>query len=258
MFKYKLLITNINKMGFKYSIVDYLRSLIFYSMCIMGIAIVHKLKWQIAMLLVISMILLLPFIIYAQFHYTYEFGRFNDYCLYLKQIIIQYKTHKKIKSALESTLEVFKKNSTPMAKCIEEAIVKINLGEPLENALTCIEKKYSNSYIKKTHSYMILGEQIGGDNVYEALNNVKFEKWQNDVINFQKQKLKVRKASIYFTLLSLAISLFCIYLFPANLMQNLFTQTSFQILTFIYFEIILLAYTVVSCGLSGNWINEKE
>ena len=105
---------------------------------------------------------------------------------------------------------------------------------------------------------MILGEQIGGDNVYQALNNVDFEDWQSDVIRFQKQKNNVKKTNIYFTLLSVGISLFCLYMFPMDLMRNLFSLTQFQLMTFLYFEMLIIAYTLVTCGLNGKWINRKE
>lgn len=201
LFKINRLKSSIEKLGYHYSVVDYFKSLMIYSLLLLGVSLAHKLNWQYALLLILTVILLLPFIIYAQFSYTYEFQRFNDYCLYLKQMIIQYKTHKKIKSALQQTAEAFKTNSSKMYECILKAIEEIEDGESFEKALYNIEKYYCNSYILKMHSYMILGEQIGGDNVYQALNNVDFEEWQSDVVNFQKQKNSVKKTNIYFTYL---------------------------------------------------------
>ena len=258
MLKISRLKSSIEKLGYRYSIFDYLKSLAFYSLVLSGVSLMHKLGWQFALLLIGTIVLLLPYIIYAQFSYTYEFQRFNDYCLYLKQMIIQYKTHKKIKSALIQTSETFKENPSKMYGCIQKAIEEIEDGESFEVALSYIEKQYCNSYILKLHSYMILGEQIGGDNVYEALNNVDFEGWQSDVIRFQKQKNNVKKTNIYFTLLSVGISLFCLYMFPQDLMKNIFTMTSFQLMTFLYFEMLMIAYTVVTCGLNGKWISRKE
>ncbi len=258
LFKINRLKSSIEKLGYHYSVLDYLKSLGIYSLLLSAVSLAHKLEWQFAVLLIVTVVLLLPFIIYAQFSYTYEFQRFNDYCLYLKQMTIQYKTHKKIKSALLQTAQAFKENTSRMYSCILKAIQDIEDGEDFETALMHIERHYCNSYILKLHSYMVLGEQIGGDNVYQALNNVDFEDWQSDVVRFQKQKNNVKKTNIYFTLLSVSISLFCLYMFPQDLMKNLFSLTQFQLITFLYFEMLIIAYTLVTCGLNGKWISRKE
>lgn len=254
MFKLKI---SIEKLGYQYSVSKYFKTLLFYTIIIFTLSLVHKLQPLIASLLVLTIILLLPFIVYAQFKYMYEFQRFNDYCLYLKQMRIQYKTHKKIIVALQMTAKSYN-NQSPMLSCINNTITAIENGVLFDEALQEIESKYCNSYIRKLHSYMILGEQIGGDHVYSALDNVHFDAWQGDVISFQKQKNTVKKTNIYFSLLSLAISLFCLYFFPTELMNNIFNQINFQIITFVYFEIMLISYTIVTCGLTNSWINEKE
>lgn len=249
---------SIEKLGYKYSIVQYLKNLLIYSFIIIGLSLVHKLKWIYALFLFITIIVVLPYIIYAQFRYTYEFQRFNDYCLYLKQMIIQYKTHKKIKTALEMTREAFTSNKSIMLSLITKAIEAIETGVPYEKALRIIEEKYPHHYLKKLHAYLILGEMIGGNQVYSSLEHVDYETWQSDMIQFQKQKNQVRQTNIYFTLLSIGISLFCLYFFPKDLMEPLFGIDAYQIVTFIYFEILLLAYTLVTCGLTGDWLKERK
>ena len=249
---------SIEKLGYKYSIVQYLKNLLIYSFIIIGLSLVHKLNWIYGLFLFITIIAVLPYIIYAQFRYTYEFQRFNDYCLYLKQMIIQYKTHKKIKTALEMTREAFTSNKSIMLSLITKAIEAIETGVPYEEALRIIEEKYPHHYLKKLHAYLILGEMIGGNQVYSSLEHVDYETWQSDMIQFQKQKNQVRQTNIYFTLLSIGISLFCLYFFPKDLMEPLFGIDAYQIVTFIYFEILLLAYTLVTCGLTGDWLKERK
>lgn len=246
---------SVEKMGFKYSMIDYFKSLFIYSFLITSIAYFHKLNWLYISLLLVSIILLLPFIIFAQFKYIYEFRRFNDLCLYLKQMIIQYKTHHKIYVALEKTMEAFDGN-VAIVKSIKKAMTLINEGKDYKEALSVIEKQYHNRYIQKIHSYLILGEQIGGNHIYAALNNIDYEEWQNDILTYQKQKNTVRKTNIYFTILSICISLFCIVFFPEELMRNLFTDTSFQLITWLYFEIMFIAHVLVTSGLTGKWGEE--
>ena len=233
---------SIEKLGYKYSIVHYLKNLFIYSFIIIGLSLVHKLNWIYALFLFITIIAVLPYIIYAQFRYTYEFQRFNDYCLYLKQMIIQYKTHKKIKTALEMTREAFTSNKSIMLSLITKAIEAIETGVPYEEALRIIEEKYPHHYLKKLHAYLILGEMIGGNQVYSSLEHVDYETWQSDMIQFQKQKNQVRQTNIYFTLLSIGISLFCLYFFPKDLMEPLFGLDAYQIVTFIYFETFNVFY----------------
>ena len=246
---------SVEKMGFQYSIFEYLKSLLFYNFILIIVAYFHKLQWQFIILLVLSIIVLLPFIIYSQFKYVYEFNRFNDLCLYLKQMIIQYKTHHKINVALEKTLEVYDHQSQ-MVKSILNASKAIQNGQSYQEALKQIERRFPNRYIQKVHSYLILGEQIGGEHVYRALNNIDYESWQNDILGFQKQKNTVRQTNIYFTVLSVAISLFCVIFFPQDLMGSLFTNLNFQILTWLYFEILIISHVLVTSGLSGKWGDE--
>lgn len=244
---------SVEKMGFKYSMIDYFKSLAIYSSLMIIVAYLHQLKWYWILVLVATIVLMLPFIIYAQFKYIYEFNQFNDLCLYLKQMIIQYKTHHKINVALEKTLETFEHSKSQMPSLVCQALTMINSGKSYQESLGLIEAHYHNPYIYKVHSYLILGEHIGGDHVYQALNNVDFESWQNDILSFQKQKNTVRKTNIYFTLLSVAISLFCVLFFPEDLMRNVYNLGSFQLLTCIYFEIMIISHVAVTSGLSKRW-----
>lgn len=53
-----------------------------------------------------------------------------------------------------------------MYKAITRAITAIDEGKSFRAALDEIEKDFYNSYVNQLHSYLILGEQEGGEIVY--------------------------------------------------------------------------------------------
>lgn len=201
--------------------------------------------------------MMLPFMIYSQYSFMNESQRFQELCTYLKQMIVNFKTHKKIYTSLKETRNVFDENS-PMYECITNAMRKIERGEPFDVALEEIEKKYYNSYVNQLHSYLILGEKEGGESVYESLSHIDFQEWQTDTYSFQTQKAKIKKQNGLFAALSLSMTLFLFNFLPADMMNKLYVNSEYQMYTLIYFEIILMAYIFTTAFMNGKWIKSNE
>ena len=58
--------------------------------------------------------------------------------------------------------------------------------------------------------------------------------------------------------MALCMTLFIFHFFPSDIMDPLLALQEFQIYTFIYFEIVLVAFIVVKAFLTGKWIKEDE
>ena len=163
----------------------------------------------------------------------------------------------KIYLALKETRNAFSEDSE-MYKTITKAMQCIDDGKSFRETFDVIEEKYFNSYVNQLHSYLILGEQEGGDIVYESLSHIDFQEWQTDTYSFQIAKDKLKKQNGIFAAMALCMTLFIFHFFPSDIMDPLLALQEFQIYTFIYFEIVLVAFIVVKAFLTGKWIKEDE
>ena len=145
-----------------------------------------------------------------------------------------------------------------MYKAITRAITAIDEGKSFRIALDEIEKDFYNSYVNQLHSYLILGEQEGGEIVYESLTHIDFQEWQTDTYSFQIQKEKLKKQNGIFAAMAICMTLFVFHFFPAEIMDPLLAQQAYQIYTFIYFEVILLSFICVRAFMTGKWIKADE
>lgn len=257
MFKLKELFQTIEGYGYKYSGVDFFKSIITYIIVISFLAYLHHLQLVWILLLIATVIVMFPFMVHSQYYYLYEQRRFQDLCIYLKQMIVNFKTHQKIYLALKETRNAFPENSE-MYKTITKAMKCIDDGRTFREAFDIIEGKYFNSYVNQLHSYLILGEQEGGENVYDSLSHIDFQEWQTDTYSYQISKEKIKKQNGLYAVGSLCMTLFIFQYFPSNVMDPLLALQEFQIYTFIYFEIILISFIVVKAFLTGKWIKEDE
>ena len=78
--------------------------------------------------------------------------------------------------------------------------------------------------MNQLHSYLILGEQEGGEIVYESLTHIDFQEWQTDTYSFQIQKEKLKKQNGIFAAMAICMTLFVFHFFPAEIMDPLLAQ----------------------------------
>lgn len=262
---YKALNEKIVGMGYTYSLFSFLKTFLIFTLFIIILGYFHKLKYYYILILILCFFSVLPFSIYSQYKYLYEQKRFQELCVYLKNMKINYKQYQKILLALKETKENFTEEDR-IYKYIVKAIDDIESGKTYREALDNIEKPYKNTYIMKLHSYIILGETEGGSAVYDALDGIDYESWRTDTYVFQTQKYKQQNQNGYYTILGLSISLGVIFLFQkilgepgvSEVMGNVFETMAFQIATFIYILIDLISYIMVKTMITGKWIKEDE
>lgn len=260
---FKALNQKIIGMGYSYSIPSFLKNFLIFSILIFCLGYFHKLDWMYIVMLIIAFFIMLPFSVYAQYKYLYEQKRFQELCLYLKQMKINFKTYKKILTALEETLTVFEE-SDRIFPYISQAIESIKGGSTYKEALNLIETPYKNSYIIKLHAFMVLGEEEGGESVYQALDNIDYANWQTDTFIFMTQKYKYQNQNGYFSIFSLLISLAVVFMFQyifntsGDVLSNVFTNMTFQLETFLYIFVVLMSYICIKTLITSKWIREDE
>lgn len=260
---FKVLNQKIVGMGYSYSLASFGKNFLIFAVLILCLGYFHKLEWIYIILLLVAFLLMLPFSIYAQYKYLYEQKRFQELCLYMKQMKINFKTYKKILTSLEETIAVFD-STDRIHPYIAQAITHIKDGGSYKEALDLIELPYKNSYITKLHAYIILGENEGGESVYQALDNIDYENWETDTFIFMTQKYKYQNQNGYFTIFSLIISLSVVFIFQGilessgGILNDVFSNTMFQLETFLYIFIVLMSYICIKTLITSKWIREDE
>lgn len=260
---FKALNEKIVGMGYSYSLTSFMKNFLGFSGLIILMGYFHKMHYAYILVMILFYSLLLPFSIYSQYKYLYEQKRFQELCVYLKQMKINFKSSKKILISLQETLENFEP-SDRIYPYMVEAINDIKKGHNYREALNKIEQPFKNSYITKLHAYMILGEMEGGASVFQALDNIDYESWRADTYLFQTQKFKYQNQNGYFSLLGLGITL-CVVLIFQNLINesgdtliNVFETHSYQMVTFFYILGDMVSYTLIKTMITGKWIREDE
>ncbi|MEG2792760.1 MAG: hypothetical protein RR909_03160 [Bacilli bacterium] len=216
----------------------------------------HLLRWEFTLLLIIAILIVIPFVLVAEYKYSYEKNRFNEMCLYMKHVIINYKIKKKVLNSLQDTLGIFEDGSE-MKVCIEKAISSILNGNYFDVALQEIENKYCNSYIRQIHLFMILGEKEVGTSVHTSLTQINIKEWQKDVELFEENKFKIKTRCIWFAIGSLLMTYYTLYQL-IDYKVLLLEDANYQIMTFTYLFIMIITYAASTFLLSGKWINEEE
>lgn len=262
---YSAMTEKITGMGYSYSMLNLLKTMLFFSFIIVLLGYFHHLQIVFIAILILVILGLLPFSIYYQYKYLYEQKRFNQLKTYLKFMRLNFTQYKKIIIALRETQENFSPEEE-MYQFIGKAIKDIEKGNSYRKALDIIEEPFKNSYITKLHAYMILAEMEGGESAYEALSTIDFENWESDTYLYQTQKYKNQKQNAIYTLLGLGISLSIVLIFDrmikdpamAEVFGAVFAKPTFQLATFVYIAIDIISFVMVKSMITGKWVREDE
>lgn len=218
-------------------------------------AYLHLLSfWYILAILVLCLIAV-PFNLYAAQKRNIEKKRFDEACLYMKHVTINYKISAKILVSLEHTLHVFDERCA-MYKCIKQTIASIKDGGEFEQSLEIISQAYPNFYIKTIHEFMLLGELEVGASVNYSLSQINVKGWQQRVELLEKNKYKIKSRSKYFALCSLSLSYY-IMLQLQDYLHLLKHNQTYLMWTFIYFVAVIVVYVISNMLLIGKWIEEE-
>lgn len=226
------------------------------SAIVLGVfAYLHLLTFWYIICILCTCFLAVPFNLYAAKRRNDEKKRFDELCLYMKHVIINYKISAKILVSLENTLHIFDEHST-MYTCIKQAIHAMKEGKEYEDSLAIISCAYPNFYVETIHEFMMLGEQEVGVGVNYSLSQINIKEWQQRVELLEENKYKIKSRSKYFALGSLFLSYY-IMIQLDDYLYLLKHHTGYLMITLLYFIAVIIIYVISNMLLIGKWIEEE-
>lgn len=219
----------------------------------------QKLTMVYTVAVILTALIMVPFIVQAYFRYKNEKKKFEEYCLYFESVKMYFKVYKKLITALQETYKLFDSESN-MAKCIKRAISEIEETGDYATALSYIDNEYHNTYLERLHDLLINGEKQGGDNVYYNLDKINYQQFKNDMNMFQKKKKTCRYMFYLMAVLSLGISLYSVVIYNDDSIANaIINNPQYQLYTFIELEIMLMIFIYIYISLTNKpWIRSDE
>lgn len=209
-----------------------------------------------------------PFLVRNSYKALYEQRRFSDASKYMEKMLYYFRASRKIITALKNAEEVFHEGE--MKSAIHDAIEAISNpefvtdsvtnGSVEEKALEIIEKKYPNKRIKRMHAFFISVEKNGGsaDLGTEVQLNDR-EDWVSDVVARQKEKNRLKRVFVVFSVFVILFCLAFLYLpiFYKAFSFDLSEHFAVRAASVAVISVTVLLYTKVSSVSGVSWVEEK-
>lgn len=189
-------------------------------------------------ILLLSVTLVIPVILYLQYEYSFEESCFKEFTSYIQQVSAAFKMHPKIHTAMQEALPLV---SGELHHCVSEALSKMNEGENYEDALACIEDKYSIYILENLHRLMVAVEVHGAKRFEEGIHLLQddLDDLIEDMYLHQKELLAIQKKVYILCLLSILISVL-----SKNMLMDLY---AFQKELIYQGVLLLFVFTLLCC-----------
>lgn len=225
---------------------------------VIGVSIVCKLELPYIVILIIVTIMLMPFIILAQFRHLHHLDRFEMVVEYLNNLLPVFKQTPKILYAMESVIPML---HGEMKVKVEEAVqyIKTNTTDTglYVNAFKLIENEFQNTRIRTLHQLMLTVENENSVNYYETIDNVNtdIQAWISRTYEYELDLKRKKTRLIILSMLTLCMSMMFVYIYGSSDMLKGFTDMGgYQILTSIFITGILIVICLFQIKLNGAWL----
>lgn len=257
-FNLKLLKSDIESYGYKYSIKDFLLELIAVIAIIFTISYISQLKFEYMMVLIGFGVIIIPILTLAWYRQNYQMKRFKMLTDYLSNILPIFMQKAKVRYALEEVLDL---TNSKMQKVIREAINYIDNNFDDVNvhktALKLIEDEFPNSRLKSVHKLMLTIEEESSSNYHHVCENlyIDIENWIKRIYNFHKDLKSRRTKLILLCIMTLLLNCMFVYLYVTNEYFKGFTDVFlYQISTTTFIITIFIVITLIMTKLHGEWL----
>lgn len=254
----KILISDVNAYGFKYSIKDFFLSLLGILGVTFGVSYISMLQMKYIIALMVVALFASPFLVLAWFKQMYNARRFTMTTDYLSNIIPIFEATTKIRTTLE---EVSSLCDGIMRDKILEAIDYIDNNTTDVNgektALEIIETEFPNSRIKSVHKMMLTIEAESSLTFRDVCENMSIDvdNWIRRTYLFQSDLKDRRKKLVLLCIITLLMNCLFIYLYTSNEYFLGFTdRILYQISTTVFIGALLLVMVMVITKLHGGWL----
>lgn len=217
------------------------------------------LRPQYVAVLLVSFFLCIPSMIIMKFRHDYEVRRFNDIVNYMEQLIYAFHKSGKIYSSLVDVYEV----STGRIKQIVQNMLDIldtdmTTSHLYEKAFALMQNEYDCTRLKILHDYILSIEMHGGESA-ASLNILldDIREWSERVLLYQTERKSVQgktMISIFCALLSCGIM---INLIPNEYVEQIITQTMYQVGTLVILVLNVLVYCVSSNRVCMSYLDNE-
>ena len=197
--------TRIEAFGFVYRPYYHSALLICMYMSVLVFGYYFKMHWSLLSVLIASLSLVIPILLYLQYEYSFDENSFKEYTSYIQQVSAAFKTYPKINAAMREALPSV--NGT-FKQCVLEAIEKMENGEGYERALYCIEREHSHYILQNLHRLMVAVEVHGAKQYEEGIHLLQddLDDLIEDMYLHQKELLLIQKRLYLLCILAIVIS----------------------------------------------------
>ena len=253
---FKALQKEVQGYGFNYSLNKYIATVVILLTGMVGVSFFFKLELPYISILAIVAIFTLPIIVVAQIKTMYHLRKFEEMNNYMTHILISFKIHPKILSALKDTRDI---SDGALQLKIDEVIEyitgDISSTDTYENALKIIEKEYPNSRVHALHRMMLTVENENSKDYQHSSDDLfsDIESWTERTYVYQ-QELKMTKSKVVMSImLALLICLMLVIGLPSNL-QTFTDSPIYQTMTTLLIALSLGIYCFTQSKLNGQWL----
>lgn len=261
-YDFHILQREIESYGYKYSFKNFV--ITSFALLILIALIAKYIKLQIPYMIVLMMTVLLiaPFLIRSQFKQMYEFKRFEMVTTYLDNMLPIFKRNPMISLSWNEVVDLLDGEMKEVVMRARNLIVNnTDNHEVLKAAFQIIESSFPNSRIHSMHQMMYTIELRNTKTYISSVDNmwIDIQSWIKRVSVFQKD-LKDRKTKLI--ILSL-ITMFCncifVSMYTSNDIFSSFTNNLvYQISSTLFMISLIVTISVFQIKLNGEWLLDDQ
>lgn len=235
---------------------------------ISAVGLMFRLKPVYFLVITAAVVLVLPVLVLDMYKKMYEQKRFADVSSYMEQMLYSFQKSGKVVGALKETRELFDEGQ--MRRCIEEAIVHLELGKPssdrgvLRESLDAVGMRYGCKKLAVVHNLLANSEEFGGeteDSIVLVLEDI--EQWRKRGYHLQAEKKKSHTDNM----ISIAVAtLLCVTaLYVLDAMKQMFAVTGggsifeipvIQVSSMLFLLVLLHIFVKSERSLTDNWLED--
>ena len=261
-YNFFILQREIESYGYTYSFKNFLLTSFALLFVIGLIAVYIRLQLLYMMMLMITVLLIAPFLVRSQFKQMYEIRRFEMVTTYLDNMLPIFKRNPMISSSWNEVADLLERE-------MQEVVIKArNLimnntdnHEVLKAAFELIESKFPNSRIHSMHSMMYTIELQNTKSYVSSVDNMwlDIQSWIKRVSVFQKD-LKDRKTKlIILSLLTMFCNCIFVSMYTSNEIFSGFTENIvYQISSSLFMIALILVICMFQIKLTGTWLLDDQ
>lgn len=241
--------------GFKYSIKDFFKQLLFVYAILGFAAYMYKLKIPCYIVLALAGALLAPAMVKAQFRFLYEQQKFADVGDYLEQMIYSFMKRPKIREALLDTSQLLE--SRKIKEKVDKAIEFIDSSDSenlYEDAFAIIEEEYGCDKMKNLHEFLVKVESEGGEydsSIHVLLQDV--QAWVERTYVYQNKRNGVKGKIILAIGMALFMCGILTHFIPDEF--SITGRVTYQVVSLVFLILMAIIYTVSQTKLTGSWLD---